>query len=130
MLRSPSGAGVAELADAGDLKSPARKGVRVRSPPSAPITLVCEAGLRRIEICRARRDQVNLKRREIHIPADSSTNAFPRTVPLTRRVLAAIADAPVRLDGRLTVEFRCNRSPTFGSARRHASDLLHPEVER
>ena|GEM_PF-2661027 len=29
-------AGVAEQADAGDLKSPARKGVRVRAPPPAP----------------------------------------------------------------------------------------------
>ena len=34
-----SGAGVAELADAWDLKSQARKGVRVRFPPPAPIMM-------------------------------------------------------------------------------------------
>ena len=65
------------------------------------IVLAREAGLRRTEICRALRKHVNLRMRELHIPASDSKNDFPRSVPLTRRALEEIASAPARLDGRL-----------------------------
>ncbi|MBI5510485.1 MAG: site-specific integrase [Deltaproteobacteria bacterium] len=65
------------------------------------LVLAYEQGMRRTEICRSLRAQVSTKRREIQVPADASKNTFPRTVPLTKRALAEIEAAPVRMDGRL-----------------------------
>jgi len=65
------------------------------------IVLAYEAGLRRVEICRALKEHVSFKRREILIPIKSSKTDTPRTVPLTKKAIAEIKAAPARIDGRL-----------------------------
>ncbi len=65
------------------------------------IVLGYEAGLRRTEVCRALREHVSTRQREVRIPAGSAKNDTPRAVPLTKKAMAAINAAPTRLDGRL-----------------------------
>ncbi len=65
------------------------------------IVLAYEEGLRRTEVCRALRTDVNLKRRKIHIPAGSAKNDTPRTLPLTKKAIGEIESYPTCLDGTL-----------------------------
>jgi integrase len=65
------------------------------------IVLAYEAGLRRVEVCGVRREHVNLKRREILIPVESSKTDSSRVVPLTKKAVAEIKAAPTRIDGLL-----------------------------
>ena len=61
------------------------------------IVLLVETGLRASELCRARREHLNVRRRTLTIPEAKSGK--PRTVPLSQRVAALVVGRPARIDG-------------------------------
>jgi len=70
-------------------------------PMRLAIVLARETGLREGEVCSATRAQINLYRREIHVPSNKAKNDEGRTVPLSEQAYEELKAAPARVDGRL-----------------------------
>lgn len=63
------------------------------------LIVAVETGLRASELCAARREHLDIKRRVLRIP--DSKSGKPRDVPLSRRAAEVLRNRPARIDGRL-----------------------------
>ena len=60
-----------------------------------------ETAIRRGELCKCRRDYVDLDARVLRLPADITKNGRPRDIPLSNSAIALIQGLPERADGML-----------------------------
>lgn len=92
-----------------------------RSRYLAPLATVgVETGIRLAEMLRSRWENVDLKRRVIHLPVEITKTGVARDVPLSTRAVAALKSLPRQISGVIWNAEPHNVSSAWGKATRRA----------